>query len=162
MSEGYYPGIPAQQRRDPGLLPPYVEAALFLLCGMIIGGGATVLLLDRSIQRVVAEPDQLQTSLLERMETRLNLSESQRSEATEIVQKHFETLESLRTRVQPEVKLTMDALRDEIATVLNDSQREIWEVRFEELREKWQPGSLLPTEAKQSDTVAKGETAPSP
>ena len=162
MSDGYYPGIPAKQKRDPGLLPPYVEAALFLLCGMIIGGGATVLLLDRSIQRMVSEPDRLQTSLLDRMQTRLDLSESQRADATEIIEKHFITLESLRARVQPEIKTTMDALRVEIASVLDETQRDIWEVRFEELRQKWQLGSLLPPAAEQPEKVAEGNSAQSP
>ncbi len=144
MSDGYYPGIPARQRREPGLLPPYVEAALFLLCGMIIGGGATVLLLDRSVQRMVTEPERLQENLLQRMDSRLDLSESQRVHAAEIVERHFKTLESIRSTVQPEVGLALDALRDEISGILDDSQRELWESRFEEVRDKWRPGSLLP------------------
>lgn len=162
MGDGYYPGIPAQRKRDPGLMPPYIEAALFLLCGMIIGGGATVLLLDRSVQRIVAEPDRLQRSLLERMQTRLELTESQRVMATEIVEKHFETLEAIRNEVQPEVKRTMDTLRDEVSTILTDSQRALWETRFEELRKKWQPGSLMPSPEERSDQSSEAKTLLSP
>ncbi len=162
MSDGYYPGIPVQRKRDPGLMPPYIEAALFLLCGMIIGGGATVLLLDRSVQRMVAEPDRLQDTLLERMQARLDLSESQRVDATEIVEKHFETLESIRNTVQPEVRRTMDTLRDEVSAILSDSQRVIWETRFEELREKWQPGSLMPPVEERPDRSTEAKTLPAP
>ncbi len=162
MSDGYYPGIPAQRKRDPGLMPPYIEAALFLLCGMIIGGGATVLLLDRSVQRMVAEPGRLQVSLLDRMQAQLDLSESQRVGAAEIVEKHFKTLESIRNTVQPEVRRTMDTLRDEVSAILNDSQRLIWEARFEELREKWEPGSLAPTVEARPDRSQDAKKPPSP
>ncbi|MBL7646236.1 MAG: hypothetical protein JNK74_08625 [Candidatus Hydrogenedentes bacterium] len=162
MSDGYYPGIPTPRKRDTGLLPPYIEAALFLLCGMIIGGGATVLLMDRSFQRMVSEPDRLQTNLLERMEARLSLSEAQREVAAAIVEKHFEALEGIRVEVQPEVKRTLDTLRDEVSAILNDSQRQIWERRFEEVRDKWQPGPFTPPADAQASSLPESGPPQSP
>ena len=162
MSDGYFPGIPTPRKRDTGLLPPYIEAALFLLCGMIIGGGATVLLMDRSVQRMVSEPDRLQVNLLERMEARLNLSDAQREDAAEIVEKHFEALENIRTEVQPEIKLTLDTLRDEVSAILNDSQRQIWESRFEEVRKKWQPGPFTPPADAQLSAPTERRASQSP
>ena len=44
------------------------------------------------------------------------------------------------------VRRVLDAMRDELATILDDRQRAIWEQRFEEIREKWQPGPFIPGE----------------
>jgi len=146
MGDGYFIGGPNRRRGEQGLLPPYVEAALFLLCGMIIGGGVTVLLMNRSMQQMVTQPSQLQNTMLSRMESRLELTESQKKDATAIIEKHFESLETIRRETQPRVKRTMDAMRNELAGILDENQRKIWEERFDAIRGNWVPGPLSKSE----------------
>lgn len=154
MGDGYFVGGPSRRRGEQSLLPPYVEAALFLLCGMIIGGGVTVMLMNRSMQQMVTKPSQLQNTMLSRMQSRLELTDSQKDAATAIIKKHFETLESIRRETQPRVKQTMDKMRDELSEILDENQRKIWEERFDSIREDWIPGPLT--------TAESGETQANP
>lgn len=160
MASEFYPPAPTGLQKDKGLLPPYVEAALFLLCGMIIGGGATTLLLDRSLQQTIARPEQLQTRLLDRMDGRLALTDQQRTQAEAIIDKHFAELAAIQQEVQPQIKDVLDTLRNELSAVLNDEQRIAWESRFEAIRAKWRPGPLDPEQTLASDTEKQTPRGP--
>lgn len=146
------PGIPPIARRDQGILPPYVEGVLFMICGLIIGAGMTVYIMDNTIRDLLTQPDQLPERLLRQMDRRLDLTEAQRLQAESIVAEHFVTFDELRRQVQPEIQATLDSLRDDVAEILDPDQRETWRANFERIRDKWQPGPLILTPAARTAT----------
>ena len=137
-------GIPSIDRKEQGALPPYVEALLFLVCGLIIGAGMTVFLMDNSVRDFFTHPDQLPDRMLLQMDRRLDLTPTQREAAAAVIAEHFATFDTLRQQVQPAVQATLDAMRDDVATILDPDQRVLWLENFERIREKWQPGPLVP------------------
>lgn len=154
MEDTPYPGIPRATPPNTSNLPPYVEAVLFFLCGLLIGAGTTVYVMNNSIQTFLTRPDQIPDRILQRMDRSLDLTPSQHEAAKNIIERHFVHLDTIHRNIRPEVELTMDALRDDVARILNDQQREIWERRFREIREKWQPGPIVPTEVEVGRTRA--------
>lgn len=153
------PGIPISTRKEPGILPPYVEAALFLLCGLLIGAGMTTFISDNSVRDFFTKPDQLPVRLVARMERRLDLTPSQRADVETIIAEHFATFDRLRRQVQPAVQATLDSMRDDVAAVLDPDQRSIWMENFQRIREAWEPGPLVPTPAEET-TIPHSETPP--
>lgn len=147
MEDTPHPGIPRATPSSTSSLPPYVEAALFFFCGLLIGAGTTVYVMNNSIQDFLTRPDQLPDRMLHRMDRVLDLSSSQHDTARLIIEGHFAHLDSIHRNVQPDIEATMNALRDDVAMILDDRQRDIWVRRFREIREKWRPGPIVPTEA---------------
>lgn len=149
--------LPASAGKTRGGLPPLVESGLFLLCGLIIGAGMTAFLMDNSMHEFLTNPGQLPDRLLHRMEQRLDLTDAQRREAERIIALHFETLDGLRREVQPEIQATLDALRDDVSRILDPDQRGTWEENFERIRQKWQPGPLVPSGDEQTAAHGGGD-----
>lgn len=136
MSETEPTSVTAPRRR----LPAYVQSFLFLLCGIIIGSGVTVLFLRGALNRLVQDPDLLPERMIQRMDRSLGLEEEQRAAIEAIVEARMGGLREIRARVRPEVQMELDALRNEVSAVLTPEQRAQWEARFDSLRERWQPG----------------------
>lgn len=137
-------------RKDQGPLPPFVEAALFLLCGIIIGAGSAVYVMDHSVRDFLTRPDLLPDHLLARMSRTLDLNEEQRVQAEEILARRFGELDAVRRQFQPEVQDTLDRMRDDVAAILNAEQRATWLRNYHDFRAKWQPGPLMPTPEEQT------------
>lgn len=138
-------GAGMARARNRGPMPPFLEAILFVICGLIIGAGGTVYVMNDSVRDFLTRPDQLPGHLLNRMDSNLGLTAAQHEAARHIIEKHFAALDDVRRRFQPEIQTTLDAMRDEIATILEPDQQTIWLQNFERVRSDWQPGPLVPT-----------------
>ena len=132
-------------------MPPYVEAALFLFCGFVMGAGVTVFIMNNSIREFWTRPEKLPDRLLTRMDNNLGLSDAQHEAAARIIHEHFEAFNDIRSRFYPEIQSELDRMRNDIAAILSDEQRALWEEKFDNLREKWQPGPLLPGQMNRQD-----------
>jgi len=121
-------------------IPVYVQSFLFLLCGLVIGSGATVLLIRGAVQRMVEHPDLLPERVLQRMDSQLDLDDGQRAAIEAIVAERVAAFRAIRARVRPEIQAEFDSLREEVSEVLTPEQRKEWEARFDAIRARWQPG----------------------
>ena len=138
MSDSESTPIPAAPPRRR--IPVYVQSLLFLLCGLIIGSGATLLLIRGAVHRMIAEPELLPARMLQRMDAQLDLDDTQRTAIEGILAERMNAFQAIRQRVRPEIQAELDALRDEVSAVLSPEQQERWETRFDALRERWRPG----------------------
>jgi hypothetical protein len=129
-----FPSPPARRR-----IPVYVQSLLYLLCGLIIGAGGAVLVIRGAVHRMVAEPELLPARMLQRMESQLDLDETQRAAIEGIVAKRIAAFRAIRDRMRPEIQSEIDGLRNDVSAVLNPDQRETWETRFDAIRARWQP-----------------------
>ncbi len=121
-------------------IPVYAQSFLFLLCGIVLGSGATLLLVRGAVHRMVAEPDLLSARVLQRMESQLALDEEQQAAIEGIFAERVAAFRAIRARVRPDVQSELDQLREEVSAVLTPEQREQWQSRFDSIRERWQPG----------------------
>ncbi len=136
MSQTQAPPTSPPRRR----IPVYIQGALFLLCGLIIGSGLTVVTIRGAVQRMVAHPELLPARILQRMDSQLDLDDTQRAAIEGILQERLAAFKAIRARVQPEIQAEFDSLRNEVGEVLNPEQRELWQSRFDAIRKRWQSG----------------------
>ena len=128
---------PVPRRR----FPAYVTGILFLVCGLIIGSGSTLLLIQTAVHKMIAQPEILPARILDRMEYRLSLKPEQRTAIEQIVEKRMAAFEAIRRRVSPEIQTELDRLRNEVSDVLDPEQKAQWELQFDKIRQRWQPGT---------------------
>lgn len=129
---------PPSRRR----IPVYVQSLLFLLFGLIIGSGLTIVVIRGAVHRMIAEPDLLPARVLQRLDSQLALDDAQRAAIDGIFSKRLAAFRDIRERVRPEIQAEIDGLRNDVSAVLNPDQRAKWEQRFDTLRARWQPGDL--------------------
>jgi predicted Co/Zn/Cd cation transporter (cation efflux family) len=73
------------------------------------------------------------------IQRRLDLDDQQRAEVEQIVAKHQIEIAAIRRKFQPEIVDELDSVRDEIAAVLKEPQRERWTQQFEQFKQRWLP-----------------------
>lgn len=119
-------------------IPAYVQSLLFLLCGLIIGSGLTLILVRGAAHRLIAEPELLPGRLLQRLDRQLDLDDTQRASIEAILQARLAAFQAIRRRVKPEFQAELDGLRNDVNAVLTPEQQEAWQTRFDTIRERWQ------------------------
>jgi hypothetical protein len=119
-------------------IPAYVQSFLFLLCGLIIGSGLTLILVRGAAHRLIAEPELLPGRLLQRLDRQLDLDDTQRAAIEPILQARLAAFQAIRQRVKPEFQAELNALRNDVNAVLTPDQQVKWQTRFDTLRERWQ------------------------
>ena len=130
---------PAPTPRTRRRLPAYVQSLLFLLCGLIIGSGMTLLLIRGAVHRMLAEPELLPARILQRLDAQLDLDDPQRAAVEAILRERLAAFQSIRQRVKPEIQAELNRLRDEVSAALTPEQQAKWQTRFDALRARWQP-----------------------
>jgi gas vesicle protein len=108
-----------------------------LFLGMIIGACLTFLVAQNRIMRMVRHPDVLTKTMVQRLDRKLDLTETQREEIAKILRKHRSELSKIREEVNPRVSEQIEAMRREIRQVLNDEQRREWKDYIERLHRSW-------------------------
>ena len=76
-----------------------------------------------------------------RLQSKLRLDEEQTRQVESILRERQTRLQDIRRRTQPEVEAELDQIAEQIAAVLNESQRQQWQNTFQSLRRTWLPAS---------------------
>ncbi len=114
-------------------------AAVLFLAGGVCGAGLTLMLAVQHIQHVIQNPDQAPAAIAGHLSQRLGLNEAQRTQVEEILARHQRVLQGIRYRVQPQVVAELDAVRNDVDTVLTPSQRDAWHRLFARMEHHWIP-----------------------
>lgn len=107
--------------------------------GAILGAGVTVLVIVRQVQYRIHHPEQFPRLMANRMSRRLDLNADQHTQVERILREHQRALMTLRQQMQPRLEAELDAIRSDIAGVLNANQREEFEDWLSRLRRNWIP-----------------------
>lgn len=111
---------------------------VIFLCGCVCGASAMTLLAARRLENF--RQHGLNTDqALSRLSRALDLNEAQAAEVRGILKRGIGDLREVRRKVSPEVDETLARIRDEVARVLDERQRMLWEARFDTMRERWFP-----------------------
>lgn len=110
--------------------------AVALLLVTFVAGGVIGFVADRAFQmtRSHMAPRSPQF-LVERLDRRLNLTDQQRAQVTQIVERHQARISSIWSGVRPQVRQELEAANAEIAQILTPQQRK----NFEDMRLRLPP-----------------------
>ena len=100
--------------------------AVVFLSGGVLGSIGGAYFVHQRITSLLHHPEQVPDRVLPIMRSRLRLTDEQFTRVDAIVRRHHATLESLRREVAPRVGQELQAMRDEVSTVLDTDQQARW------------------------------------
>lgn len=125
---------PPQGRRGRTVLLGLV----IFLCGCVCGASVMTLLAARRLDNFRRHGLNTEQAF-SRLRRTLDLNEAQSAEVRGILKRGIGDLREVRRKVSPEVDDTLSRIRAEVAGVLDERQRPLWETRFDTMRERWFP-----------------------
>lgn len=107
-------------------------------CGFLVGGVVvTKYYVSRTASVARSGVDQQQT--IARLQRTLDLNAEQTQQVQTIITKGLDDLRGIRQSVRPQIDATLQRVRTEVSSLLNQRQKRIWERRFDLTRERWFP-----------------------
>jgi hypothetical protein len=125
------PSAAGSPRRNWGMFVGLL-AAVFV-SGGVVGGGAGMLITQQRFSDCLRHPERMPARMMAMFRSELNLTDEQTEQVDEIVCRHHEQIEAIRTDVRPRFSAEFNALHDEVNAVLTDAQRAKWN----EMRERF-------------------------
>jgi predicted Co/Zn/Cd cation transporter (cation efflux family) len=114
-------------------------AFCIFVAGMASGAALTVHLAMNRLQFAIHHPEVAPARIAATIRRRLGLNEEQAAQVERIIDTHQVKISAIRRNFQPAIVEELSSLRDEIAEVLTDPQRERWTKLFNQFEERWLP-----------------------
>ena len=114
-------------------------ALVVFVAGMASGAALTVRFAVHRLQFAIHHPEVAPARIAATLRRRLDLDATQTAQVEKILAKRQVEITAIRRKLQPEIKRQLDAVRDEVAAVLTESQRERWQELFDQFQERWLP-----------------------
>jgi cell division protein FtsX len=127
--------LPVGRRRWLTILLAFV----IFVAGVASGAALTVHYAVSRLQFAIHHPEVAPARIAATLQRRLNLDDQQKAQVEKIVARRQVEIASIRRKFQPEIVHQLDSVRDEIAAVLNESQREKWTQLFDQFQQRWLP-----------------------
>lgn len=136
--------LPPPERRRRWLT--ILLALVIFAAGVVSGGGLAVLFLVNRLQYAIHHPEVAPARIAATLDRRLGLDDEQEQQVEQIIARHQTEIAAIRRQFQPQIMQQLDQVRDEVAAVLTEPQREKWSQLFEQFQSRWLPA--LPADAK--------------
>lgn len=124
-----------------------VLALVIFLAGVVSGAALAVVVAVNRIQFAIHHPESAPARIAAVISRRLDLDDSERAKVEAIIAERQIEIAAIRRRFQPEVLQQLEKLRDEIAAVLDDTQRARWSELFVQFKNRWLPHAPLEAES---------------
>ncbi len=122
---------------------PWVRSALLgmaiLICGAIIGGVVSAVMLKAPPEHGFGRPERLPQEIADRMREKYRLSEEQTARIRAIFEEHADRFAAIRAEVHPRIEAAHESLRSAVEEVLTPEQTRAWREEFESMRRLWGP-----------------------
>ncbi|HEV3002868.1 MAG TPA: hypothetical protein VGX78_00335 [Pirellulales bacterium] len=126
--------LPPPRRRGWGR---YAIWALFFATGMVCGAMGAVIVVDRDMQREVAQPSHdWPRRMLESMNKELDLTSEQTAQVERIVELHRKAIGKIWGDVRPRFDAELKTMEGQVAGVLSDDQKQRWHEYLETRRRR--------------------------
>lgn len=110
---------------------------VILLAGSVIGAASIMIVApSHRLTRPLRPSDK---SLLPNLERCLHLTPEQREEIEPILQGHMQRLDDIRADARSEIDETLGQMNKDIAAVLTEQQKQIWQQRLNRLQRQLRP-----------------------
>jgi len=129
--------LPRRSRwRGAGML---AVGVIIFVCGGITGWGTAMLIGPPRPRPDAMQPDPPVREMVRRLRDELLLTDDQLKKVTDIYNQRYEALRSIRTQMLPQLKSQYDQLREQIKGVLTAPQFEVWDRRYQSVRNRMLP-----------------------
>lgn len=147
------PPVPRRRRWITIVLMLVIFAA-----GLAIGAGSMVLYTDYTSRYYRLNPDRMPERMLERLSKELNLSSEQVRQARPMVQEWWKGWQKARWQTYPIFKPELDRIDQNMQTILDERQKQVWQGYFGSIRRRYVPpaSATQPDEAEDITTQAFG------
>jgi hypothetical protein len=108
---------------------------VILLAGVVIGATLTLLLTHRIDRPHIPPPPEFAAEqMVGRLDRQLNLSDEQMKQLEPILRKHMQKLNDIRMEARPRITEQLQIMNEEISSVLNEDQRQLWQRHLQRLQ----------------------------
>lgn len=117
-------------------------AGLLILCaGVVIGWGLGFRAGRVRDSPLMVDPRAVPTRMADLVSRQLGLNKVQQERLHEIFESKRLEIDSVRSRILPEMDVILEDIRKQVEAVLDPAQAKAWNEKFHELRERWRPQS---------------------
>jgi len=129
----------AYRRGRRSMIASILLALIVFICGGAAGWGVSVLWRPPMRGPMGMAPPPPVEGMVEQLRVELLLSDDQVKAVKQIYQQRHDALESIRRKMEPELKAEYDSLDQEMKGVLNPTQYQRWSERFNSVRSRMLP-----------------------
>jgi len=115
-----------QPKRGSGAWRHVLLAVVIFVCGVLVGAGASVWVVHRGVMKVMGHGMPKSGVLIAHIDSQLDLTEDQEAQIEAIFEREFGVVREKRREISSELRLHFERIRDDVAEVLTDEQREVW------------------------------------
>lgn len=118
-----------------------VLVAVIFAGGFVCGAGTTVVAVALRVRESVQHPERTPDRIARWLKGRLRLTAGQAEQVGAIIKSHHANLLAIRREVAPRVRAELDAIREEVAGVLDERQRAQWRKLMGNFEKNWIPAA---------------------
>lgn len=109
---------------------------VILFCGMIIGGGLTLHIGHLMIFHALNPGDEMASHISRRIDRKLDLTETQRSQVNQIVDRRVAAFKEILNEAYPQIQEQIQLMHDEVDRVLTEKQKVKWEEHIDNMKRR--------------------------
>jgi Spy/CpxP family protein refolding chaperone len=113
---------------------------VILLAGMVIGGASMVILVPQMLIKPPPGPEFESEMMLPLLRRDLDLTPEQTDKIKPIMDKYMGKLNQIRMNARTQVRETLKQMNKEIAVILTDEQKQVWQQGLDKLQKELRPG----------------------
>jgi len=117
---------------------PVIFSLLTLLSGIVIGAGATLIIVGPpKEEEVPLFPEEFSRRMAWGMTRELDLTEEQREAIQQVIQTHMTVVEQYRQDAREPIQQELDGMNDEMLALLDENQQRRWKEQIERMNQWW-------------------------
>ncbi len=109
--------------------------------GAIVGTCTTLILIRQQVHHRIHHPEEMPGKIAARMQRKLDLSNEQTEQVQAILTERQQAIQQIRREFQPQLEAELNQMQEQVAHLLDDSQRMAWQAWFQDLRATWIPSA---------------------
>ena len=123
----------------PGNLKLLLVMTGIFLCGGIVGGAVSRLIVRQQMLSIMRNPGEVPNRIVPMIVHSLDLTSEQRQQIEPLIRKHYARMEALRAQTYPQQIAEFDAMCAAISRELDDSRQKEWTALTEDMRQRYLP-----------------------
>jgi len=117
---------------------PVLFSLLILLSGIIIGSGATVIVLRPSLEKEHARlPEEFSRKMVKRLTHELRLTPQQQQQVRPIIENHMNAIDQYRQEARPKIRQELEEMNDELIIIFDNTQQQIWKEQIQKMQKRF-------------------------
>jgi len=113
---------------------------IILVAGVVIGGSSMLIFAPKKLMKPPPGPEFNSLRMIPPLREDLGLDPEQAEKIKPILDKHMQKLNTIRIEARSEIGETLKQMNEEIAAILTDEQKQIWQHELDRLQRELRPG----------------------